>query len=270
MPATRRTAGDLYLRLLACGLIGYAVLGKGFAYIGAPPLYVGEILFVLGLVVLLSTGCFLLVFTILPTLLLAALGIWVGLRTVPFLGIYGIDAVRDSVVVLYGCFGLITCALMIEKPARLNSVFRFFYVFASCFGPGGSILYYVSKITRDFMPSFPGSSVPLLFLRPGEVAVHVAGSAVFALLLFSRVGWVWSIMLLASIALSSAQSRGGMLAIVVPLGLAGIVSGRIRPLATGAMAGALVLGCAYAIDLDFSVRQGERALSAEQLGPEPG
>ncbi len=50
--------GDRYLALLAIVLLGYALMGKGFAYLGFPPLYVGEIAFLGGIVVFLRTGAF--------------------------------------------------------------------------------------------------------------------------------------------------------------------------------------------------------------------
>ena len=37
--------GDRYLAFLAIVLLGYALMGKGFAYLGLPLLYVGEIAF---------------------------------------------------------------------------------------------------------------------------------------------------------------------------------------------------------------------------------
>jgi hypothetical protein len=46
---------DRYLALLAIVLPGYALMGKGFAYLGFPPLYVGEIAFLGGIVVFLSS-----------------------------------------------------------------------------------------------------------------------------------------------------------------------------------------------------------------------
>jgi len=49
---------DRYLALLAIVLLGYALLGKGFAYLGFPPLYVGEIAFLAGIVVFLRIGAF--------------------------------------------------------------------------------------------------------------------------------------------------------------------------------------------------------------------
>jgi hypothetical protein len=48
--------GDRYLALLGIVLLGYAVMGKGFAYLGIPPLYVGEIAFLGGIIVFLRTG----------------------------------------------------------------------------------------------------------------------------------------------------------------------------------------------------------------------
>ena len=42
---------DRYLALLTIVLLGYALMGKGFAYLGFPPLYVGEIAFLAGIVV---------------------------------------------------------------------------------------------------------------------------------------------------------------------------------------------------------------------------
>ena len=40
---------DAYLRVLCVALACYAVIGKGFAYLGVPPLFVGEVLLLVGL-----------------------------------------------------------------------------------------------------------------------------------------------------------------------------------------------------------------------------
>ena len=62
--------GDRYLALLAIVLLGYALMGKGFAYLGFPPLYVGEIAFLTGTVVFLRTGALVASLTTLPSLVL--------------------------------------------------------------------------------------------------------------------------------------------------------------------------------------------------------
>src|ERR1700757_4940257 len=88
--------GDRYLAFLAIVLLGYVLMGKGFAYLGFPPLYVGEIAFLTGIVVFLRTGAWVGALATLPALLLVVLMAWVLARTVPFASVYGFDALRDS------------------------------------------------------------------------------------------------------------------------------------------------------------------------------
>ncbi|MFC7663578.1 hypothetical protein ACFQWF_13955 [Methylorubrum suomiense] len=49
--------GDVYVGAVCLSLAGYAILGKTFASIGVPPLYIGEILLAAGLVALGRSGC---------------------------------------------------------------------------------------------------------------------------------------------------------------------------------------------------------------------
>jgi hypothetical protein len=93
------TAGDRYLALLAIVLLGYALMGKGFAYIGFRPLYVGEIAFFTGIAVFVRLGVLVASLATLPSLVLAATMMWVLARTVPFVSVYGFDALRDSVII---------------------------------------------------------------------------------------------------------------------------------------------------------------------------
>src|SRR4051812_7566548 len=51
----RRAPADRFLLALAIALLGYALAGRGFAYIGLPPLFVGEALLGAGVLVLLAT-----------------------------------------------------------------------------------------------------------------------------------------------------------------------------------------------------------------------
>src|SRR4051794_17093444 len=85
-------------------LIGYAFLGKGFAYFGLPPLYVGEMCLALAAVATL--------YSIrqarfsLPLLFLVLFMAWGLVRTVPYIGTYGLFAVRDGVTWEYGLFAI--------------------------------------------------------------------------------------------------------------------------------------------------------------------
>src|SRR5947207_11387277 len=96
--------GDRYLAFLAIALLGYALMGKGFAYLGFPPLYVGEIAFFIGAIVFLRSGVSVASLATLPGLMLVALMVWVLARTIPYVTVYGFDALRDSTVVMYGGF----------------------------------------------------------------------------------------------------------------------------------------------------------------------
>ena len=75
-PSSPGQLSGLYLALLSCVLLGYALFGKGFAYIGAPPLFIGEAALLAGVVILLHTGCLIPALTTLPTLLLAVTMVW--------------------------------------------------------------------------------------------------------------------------------------------------------------------------------------------------
>src|SRR5437868_8305794 len=47
---------SVYLNFLCFVLAGYVVLGRAFAYLGFPPLYIGEMTLVLGIVAALLAG----------------------------------------------------------------------------------------------------------------------------------------------------------------------------------------------------------------------
>src|SRR5262245_8088078 len=83
---------DRYLAFLALALLGYALMGKGFAYLGFPPLYIGEIVFLIGVIVFVRTGALVASLATLPSVMLVALMVWVLARTIPFIGVYGFDA----------------------------------------------------------------------------------------------------------------------------------------------------------------------------------
>src|SRR5262249_8337434 len=124
-----RTAADRYLILLSAALLGYAVLGKGFAYIGFPPLYAGEIAPLAGSVVLLLTALIIATLGTLGSVLLAANIAWTLLRTLPFVQSYGFDALRDSVVVMYGGFAFVVIAILLEDGRRVNTLVRYYGTF---------------------------------------------------------------------------------------------------------------------------------------------
>src|SRR5258708_4649922 len=228
---TRSTSlSDHYLALLSGVLLGYAIIGKGFAYLGLPPIFIGEIAFFTGFVILLRTGCVIAVLASMPSLLLAATMAWVLLRTLPFVGVYGFEALRDSVVVMYGGFAFVIIALLLEDTRRINAIVRHYGAFLSIYVPTIPFVFAFSQYMSDYIPNCPEYNVPFLQIRAIEMAVHLTRAALFVLVGFRYASWLCILFVSASLMTASRSSRGALLAFVLPVIFAVIVLGQVREL----------------------------------------
>jgi hypothetical protein len=245
-PRGARFGGDRYLALLAIVLLGYALMGKGFAYLGVSPLYMGEIALFAGIVVFLRIGVFVGVLATLPTLLLAALMFWVLARTLPFFGLYGFDAVRDSVVVIYGGFAFIVIGLLLEDARRINTVLRYYGVMLTLF-PAIPVGFWLTRFWLDYIPRLYGP-VPIVEIGASAVGTHLAGAMVFVLIGYRKVSLLWVIVWFITLALIGSTNRGATLAAIVPVAIAMLVLGRYRLMLTGMVAVVGVLAVLIAIE----------------------
>jgi len=254
---------DAYVWLLVISLAGYALLGKGFAYVGYPPLLVGEVALVLGLCALLRSGTGFAPLATFPSLLLLALISWIVLRTVSGFGQYGLDAIRDSVIVVYGLYAFIVIAMLLEKPERLQWVVECYGRFAWLYGLIGGSLTYVTTGFANVLPIWPMSGVSIVYVRLGEAAAHLAGVAIFVLLGLRKVTLLWLVALAVGI-LMITPSRGAMLACVVPICAAIVLGGQlhrfVKPLLFAAAL--LILGYLAGVEIPLS---GGRSLGPEQI-----
>ena len=255
---------DAYLYLLCISLAGYATLGKGFAYVGYPPLLVGEVTLLLGLVVIYRSGCGLALLASFPSVLLAGLLSLVVLRTIPFMGVYGLDAVRDSVIVVYGIFAFVVVALILEKPERITWCLKNYGRFAWVYGLVGASLTYICTGLNDILPVWPISGVPVVYLRLGEAAVHLSGVAIFMLLGLRRVSLLWTLLLLVNLAMITL-SRGAMVATVISIGTAVLLGNQLRRLAPVLLFGAAILGFSYVTRIEVPLWAGDRTIGAQQI-----
>jgi hypothetical protein len=267
-PRRPLSGGDRYLALLAIVLLGYALMGKGFAYLGFPPLYVGEIAFLTGIVVFIRVGAFVAALATLPALLLVALMAWVLARTLPFVGLYGFDSLRDSVVVIYGCFALIVIGLLLEDARRINTVLRYYGIMLTCF-PGISLGFWLEKYWGDDIPQLYGP-VPILDIGASALGTHLAGTMVFALIGYRRVSFLWVVAWLATLALVGATNRGATLATIVPVTIAMLALKRYRLMFTTAVATVGIFAALLALESAFGDYEEakdsmERPVSAHQI-----
>jgi hypothetical protein len=245
-------AGDAYLVLLSGVLLGYAMLGKGFAYLGLPPLYIGEIAFLTGIVIFWRSRCFASVLTTLPALLLAATMAWVLLQTLPFVGDYGFDALRDSVVVVYGGFAFILIALLLEDHRRINAILRYYHRFLDIYVPMSASILLFQRYMGEYIPDIPGTNIPLLWISPGDPAVHLCGAIVFALAGLRKVTPVWTLIAFPSLTIVASISRGPLLAGFLPVIFAVLMLGKLRQLAQALLIGLLIFGVAYVVEPAFT------------------
>ncbi|MHC2335441.1 O-antigen ligase family protein [Bradyrhizobium sp. USDA 4454] len=264
LPLSRSASlGDRYTLALCCALAGYALMGKGFAYWGYRPFFVGEIAFVVGLLVLLRSGCLVAVFASGPSLPLAVAMGWVLLRTFPYLDTYGFDALRDSVILVYGGFAFVVAALLIEDYRRIDRIIGYYQKFLDIYVPLVPILFPLSFYFADDIPTIPGTSVGLIWLGAGEVATHLAGATVFVLAGLRKPTPIWTACLIMAVVMVSAVSRAAVLAFAVPVVLAALALGKLRSVLIIAAAGAMLLATSYAIEISVSGYQ-EARVSTER------
>lgn len=260
--AERPNALDSYFWLLCLALAGYAFFGKGFAYAGIPPILVGEVLLVAGVAVILRSGCSFAVLTTVPSLLLSTMIVLVAYRAVGSVGVHGLNALRDSVIVTYGIFAFAIAALLLDKPVRIRWAISAYSKFALVFGVIGGTLTHSTQQLRDQIPVWPISGSAMLDVRAGEAAVHLAGAAIFVLLGFRKASLAWLLALIVGIAMIT-PSRGAMLSCVIPIAIAVVASGQIRRFVPVMLLAATLFIAAYAAGLNIEL--GDRSLGPKQM-----
>ena len=240
---------ELYLLLLCGVLLGYVLMGKGFAYLGFPPLFIGEIAFLAGVAIFLRTGCLVASLTTLPTLLLVAAMVWVLLRTLPFVGVHGFDALRDSVIIMYGGFAFFVIALLLEDGRRIKTVIRYYGIMLASF-PAMLVGFWLTKYWLDYIPRLYGP-VPIVEIGASAVGTHLAGAMVFVLIGYRKVSPLWVIVWFATLALVSATNRGATLAVIIPVAFAMLMLGRFRLMLITTVAGVCILTVLFVIEFTF-------------------
>jgi hypothetical protein len=214
--ASGRRVIALFHGWLGVVLIGYAFFGRAAAYVGVNPIYVGEI--ALGLGVLASLMSLSRArFGRLHALLFLYM-LWGLARTVPYVGTYGIDALRDAVLWGYGLFAVaISITIEADHFPRIAAAYRRLIPWLLVWIP---VAVLVSEKFANALPLIPGSGIAIVDVKPGDMGVHLAAVAAFILLgLYARFGpasmsrevmlWVgW----LTSLGFVAALNRGAMAA----------------------------------------------------------
>jgi hypothetical protein len=258
--------GDRYLALLAIALLGYALMGRGFAYLGFSPLYVGEIALLIGTIVFLRTGALVASLATLPSLVLVALMVWVLARTIPFVSVYGFDSLRDSTVVLYGGFAFIVIGLLLEDARRIDTVLRYYNILLVSF-PAILVGFCLTLFWVEYIPWLYGSA-PIVDITTSAIGTHLAGTMVFALIGYRKVSFLWFLVWLTTLTIVAATNRGATLAVLGPVVFAMLMLGRLRLLLTAMLAVVSIFAVLLTVEGTFTQdneTEGSRPVSARQI-----
>lgn len=237
-------------------LAGYVILGRDFAYLGFPPFYIGEIALALGVATALMAGNLTSAILNLPGLALALLMLWTGHRTFPYWNQYGLDALRDAMIVFYGLFAYVIASLILQRPATLLLLVERYKRFIS-------YAVFLSPILAV------GLFLPLLGFGPkaADVACHLAAIFAFALIGFIRLRPLAFVVILLVELFAFTQTREAMVVFVVACTLATTFSLDNRaPRRISACIGvcAIILGVLFVFDFRIASDDFRRPISVQQ------
>lgn len=277
--AWRRTLPRLALGFLGLCLVGYALLGRGFAYLGVPPIYVGELALGLCLLALLLAGR---LRELARSWLAWVLGAYLlvgAAATLPYWPLYGLDTLRDAVLWGYGLFALAVAALLLGQGWTLEAARRYVR-FAPLFLLWTPLAVVLFEVAGSRLPRLPGAAAPIPDVKGGDVAVHLAGIAALLLLGLPRLlrpevraapqrwvrqEWLWWGLWLLAAAIPLFRVRAGMLAVA----LAVLIVVALRPARSRWLKPAALVTLLLTVLLTFnvSVRLGEdrNTISAQSL-----
>lgn len=223
----------VFVVALVALLAGYMFLGRGFAHLGMPPLYLGEVVLGVGL---LATA-----FAVVRLRLRLARS-WIAVllvlfmvlgfaRTVPYLEIYGIDAFRDAVLWGYGVFALLIFVL--ADRAWLLGTKRLYGAMLPIFAVWLPIAWIAFVSYQHLIPLAPGG-LPILFFKNQDMAVHTVGAIAFLVLAtnvstdLAQFAWrtVVALPLAWGVYITGSISRGAVASVVAGLAVLGVLARR--------------------------------------------
>ncbi len=264
LPASPRCGR--WLALLCLALLGYALLGKGWAYVGVPPLFIGEMVLCCGVVAFFRSGKCWAVLDAPAVWALLLLIAWGLARTLPELSEHGMDALRDATIWGYSAFAFIVCGAILAQPSRLTALLRRYRQFCLIFPACVPVVWFVSQFFAESLPRWPWADVPVVVAKGGDVQVHLAGVLAFGVAgLGGGIGLLRLGMLASGVVLVGTFDRAGLFSFLAVFAVCFLHKPSDRSLwrLIGLGACALVLLAATGLRVQMPGR--EREISADQF-----
>ncbi|MFN3597714.1 MAG: O-antigen ligase family protein [Rubricoccaceae bacterium] len=260
--------GDRYMLVLAACLLGYALLGRAFAYVGVPPLFIGEVVLGLGLLLLVTRARALASLSGMPVLgLLLLLIAWGLVRTLPYVPEYGLNAFRDWMVLGYGLFAFVAAGLILSRPERLRLLVERYRVFAVVMLALVWAVYIAFKVFEQSLPWIPWApgAARVVEAKGGDIMVHISAIAAFVVLGLIRPTPLVVAALAANAGLIMVSNRGGMIAFVLTLAVAWALRPPTAHFGKLIFAFVFFLAAGLLVGPTVQIHGGTRSISVEQL-----
>lgn len=221
--STKKTAlADKFLNWHCWVILGYALCGRAFSYIGIPPLYIGEITLSFGLITFTLNKSFPKLLKLPQTWFLMVFMLWCCINTIPYFPKYGLFTIRDAALWYYGFFALIIGTLLVSKPRRFVFMIKRYQQFSKIFILIIPFLWLLS--VSKVLPPMPGGGggVRLITLKPADTMAHLAAITAFYIgsnLLVMQVSF-FIFMFLINLGVAATNSnRSGLLAFLNAFGI---------------------------------------------------
>ena len=258
-------------RFLPLPLAGYALFDRGFAYVHLPgiPMYMGELLLVAGLVAVAvgTPSVRRAVRRCPPAAIVACFALWGLLRTVPYAGRFGLDAIRDAALWYYSLFAIVVAALVTarpELPEEWTRRYERFLPWLLAWSP-------LAIVCAERFPELlvPNSDVAVFSHKPGNIAVHAAMALAFLWLVPEQGNRQRRRLLLTMLAtlvigITATQSRAGLVSACAVLAVAWLLS-RYGVRMVLYMVGTVALALVFAWSIDLKMTTDRREISVGQL-----
>jgi hypothetical protein len=205
--------GGIWLTLLCLTLLGYALLGRGWAYLGVPPVFIGEVVLVYGVLTCALYGRWHRNFDQSAFWFVLLLVSWGLVRIWPDLSRYGADALRDAAIWGYSAFALIVFSSILAQPRRLAALVHRYRLFSLIFLASLPVVWFIVRIyPRPPVPNWPWVDVPVISAKGGDVMVHSAGILAFWVAgLGGSIRFAWVVLLICLAILVGVYDRAGLL-----------------------------------------------------------
>ncbi len=267
----------LFVRALGLLLVGYAFFGRAFAHIGAPPLFVGELVLVVGLLASLTNPQRWTAFRSPITWIYLVFAGWGAVLALRHLPAYGMDTLRDSVIWGYGVFAILVPAFLIRRdwvPQLLQRYARWVPILILWL-PVGLLFSY---LFQDMLPmAYDGEGGTMELVKPGDAGIHLAGAATFLILGLHRApqvrargkllgnGWFLGAVCVVAFFAVGVLGRGGALAALVGIFSVLIIRPVVALPKLTLVGGGMLVTTLVLLASNFSIEMGRRDLSARQL-----